>query len=874
MKDPNFIDNNTQSIWNNESQIKNKPNSNHSSSLDDLPQTISLNVTPAAVPLSTEEIRDLSESEEGAEWEEVDVLDEGTMQTGLPIQAVEVVIQSEGGKTKKRAVNVDPLQRTLRLESHKMHTVALLASFGIRNKWANDILLHARLLSMTPLPLQTAFSMIHRKTEPDSSRRSRLFLTACFKLTEWWHSRFQVIKDKGIRSQTFLEVEQQRKIYESRQVPLPPEINNETGEDDDDEPAWSDRLRTAKSLMKHALTRRGSADTSSILFTALCRALDIPARLVVSLQSVPWSSKHERISKYTREDIPSDPDVKDPNTIPSQSRAVKQLNERPKENKNKSSTIPQTFGMEVPPLEGWPPVVWTEVFSRPEGRWIPIDSTRYLVDKKRLFEPPPNCRINRMMYVVAFEEDGFIRDVTLRYARHFGAKTSKARASSRRGQSDWWERVVACLTRPYRLNRDDTEDAELQSLQHLEGMPTSVGGFKDHPLYALERHLRRDEVIHPLHEIGKFRGESVYPRTNVQRIRSAETWMREGKIIREGQQPLKRVVQRAHTINGKRALEIGRADGLSEPATQGLYAEWQTEIFVPEPVVNGTVPKNNFGNINLFAPNMLPNGAVHIPIQGIAKVARQLGIDHAPAVTGFEFRKGHANPIVNGIVVATENEELVVSAYWESEQAVQEAERVKRHERVVRRWTRLVQGLRVRKRLTEEYGSAEYAVSGAADSQSAPAPGGFLTEYDGIIEPFNLPKALRVHIDESATKPVASEELQSDDWSIGVPEASLDPHYKPDIAASNPNIIPKSLRERAGDYFRTKEEVPNRVSSPLPKRHSRLHHSVQSRKKRRKRPSQTSSHDSESFSESERSSKRARTRALSPPRRQLRPRKG
>ncbi|KAG8859034.1 hypothetical protein FRB91_008901 [Serendipita sp. 411] len=110
MKDPNFIDNNTQSIWNNESQIKNKPNSNHSPSLDDLPQTISLNVTRAAASLSTEEIKDLSESEEGAEWEEVDVLDEGTMQTGLPIQAVEVIIQSEGGKTKKRAVNLLFLQ--------------------------------------------------------------------------------------------------------------------------------------------------------------------------------------------------------------------------------------------------------------------------------------------------------------------------------------------------------------------------------------------------------------------------------------------------------------------------------------------------------------------------------------------------------------------------------------------------------------------------------------------------------------------------------------------------------------------------------------------------------------------------------------------
>ena len=38
----------------------------------------------------------------------------------------------------------------------------------------------------------------------------------------------------------------------------------------------------------YALVRSGSRDTSTQLFTALCRGLDISARLVISLQSVPW----------------------------------------------------------------------------------------------------------------------------------------------------------------------------------------------------------------------------------------------------------------------------------------------------------------------------------------------------------------------------------------------------------------------------------------------------------------------------------------------------------------------------------------------------------------------------------------------------------
>ena len=58
-------------------------------------------------------------------------------------------------------------------------------------------------------------------------------------------------------------------------------------------------IRGPKSLMKHALTQSGSRDVSAQLFTALCRALGIPARLVVSLQSVPWQSSVGKVKTTT-----------------------------------------------------------------------------------------------------------------------------------------------------------------------------------------------------------------------------------------------------------------------------------------------------------------------------------------------------------------------------------------------------------------------------------------------------------------------------------------------------------------------------------------------------------------------------------------------
>ena len=51
--------------------------------------------------------------------------------------------------------------------------------------------------------------------------------------------------------------------------------------------------------------------------------------------------------------------------------------------------------------------------------------------------------------------------------------------------------------------RDELEDAEFLRRAEQEGMPKNVVDFKGHPVYVLERHLRRNEVIHPKREVGK-----------------------------------------------------------------------------------------------------------------------------------------------------------------------------------------------------------------------------------------------------------------------------------------------------------------------------------------------------------------------------------
>jgi xeroderma pigmentosum group C-complementing protein len=75
--------------------------------------------------------------------------------------------------------------------------------------------------------------------------------------------------------------------------------------------------------------------------------------------------------------------------------------------------------------------------------------------------------------------------------------------------------------------------------------------------------------------------------------------------------------------------------------------------------------------------------------------------------TGFEFKNQRAIPVITGIVVAAEQKDLVMDAYEESAQAAEERERIKKEDKALKRWIKLMNGLRVRRRLQAEYGQSD-----------------------------------------------------------------------------------------------------------------------------------------------------------------------
>ena len=131
--------------------------------------------------------------------------------------------------------------------------------------------------------------MIHKSRVPEQPQRGRMFEAAITNLTEWWASTFfEVTFDGHIRNRTYDEVQTKLVarglLSQDKDLVMDLEALQDAFDDD------GEQIRSSKSLMKHALMQSGSRDTSAQLFTALCRGLGIPARLVVSLQSMPWQA--------------------------------------------------------------------------------------------------------------------------------------------------------------------------------------------------------------------------------------------------------------------------------------------------------------------------------------------------------------------------------------------------------------------------------------------------------------------------------------------------------------------------------------------------------------------------------------------------------
>ncbi|KAI9644338.1 hypothetical protein NHQ30_007695 [Ciborinia camelliae] len=431
------------------------------------------------------------------------------------------------------------------------------------------------------------------------------------------------------------------------------------------------------------------------------------------------------------------------------------------------------------------PHYWTEVLSPVTNTYTPIDplvlnilaTNSELLQKFETRGAKADKAKQVTAYIVGHSPDGTAKDVTIRYlkghmlpGRTKGNRipVEKVPIYNSRGkikryeQFDWFKTVMRGYVRGSkkcpRTEIDDHEEAtDLKAVQPKkkevkEGEET-LQSYKSSSEFVLERHLRREEAIldtakHVKMFTVKAKGdnpteEKVFLRKDVVNCKSLETWHKEGRAPLPGAIPRKRVPYRAATTNRRRELAEAELES-GEKMLQGLYSRDQTEWIIPPPIENGIIPKNNYGNMDVYVQSMVPVGAVHIPRRGTKRICTRLGIDYAEAVTGFEFGSRMAVPIITGVVVAEENLELVIEE-WEKE----EAERVRKEDEkktkaAISMWRKMLMGLRIIERMTEEYGSYDR------------------TELE-VVNPFNNKRSKGKQVDRDSNSEEHAIEMQQQD---------------------------------------------------------------------------------------------------------------
>ncbi|THV88707.1 Rad4-domain-containing protein [Aureobasidium pullulans] len=387
------------------------------------------------------------------------------------------------------------------------------------------------------------------------------------------------------------------------------------------------------------------------------------------------------------------------------------------------------------------PHYWTEVLSPVSNNYIPVDSIvlSTVASNQELLSTfePRGKRADQakqvICYVVAHNPDATAKDVTIRYLKKhqlpgrtkgFRMPVEKIPVLNKRGKViktedyDFFKRILSPFVRPQnkRTAADDVEEStDLKpfkpATEKAKVATESLQWYKQSAEFVLERHLRREEAILPDSEPvrtftsgkgDKEKSEPVYKRADVVNCKTVESWHKEGRQIKVGEQPFKMVPVRAVTLMRKREMEEAERE-TGEKLKQGLYGIDQTEWIIPPPIENGVIPKNAYNNIDVYVPSMVPKGAVHIPLRSTARICRKLNIDYAEACTGFEFGKQRAVPVITGVVVAVEHEDAVIDA-WEIEEAERKRkEDVKRQATNLHLWRKFLMGLRIVERIRTDY---------------------------------------------------------------------------------------------------------------------------------------------------------------------------
>ncbi|CAF1558897.1 unnamed protein product, partial [Adineta steineri] len=349
-----------------------------------------------------------------------------------------------------------------------------------------------------------------------------------------------------------------------------------------------------------------------------------------------------------------------------------------------------------------PRYYWIEIFlETTDNGYIPIDVYTSKINSIMDFEV--NIKFS-MLYVWAFDTDlssSYAKDVTKRYSQKWLTTPYRTAHIEHKTNGDpkWYQKLMKKYQPKDKTKSrySQHENKQIEDQLARQPIPQSKSELVGHPLYVLKSKLLKFEGIYPndTPPVGWLKEEPIYPRENIHILRSKQTWLKEARQVNKDEEPYK-------IVDG-RIKNMDRKMGVTTRPELELFGEWQTSDYVPPTAKDGIVPCNEYGNVDLFKPEMLPHGCVHINESNAARLCKKLQINYAEAITGFDAHGGGSHPVIEGIVICKEFEQTLRDALEEQKQITIEKEIKKKDERVYKNWRKLIRGLIIKQNLARKY---------------------------------------------------------------------------------------------------------------------------------------------------------------------------
>ncbi|CAK9441292.1 uncharacterized protein LODBEIA_P51610 [Lodderomyces beijingensis] len=445
-------------------------------------------------------------------------------------------------------------------------------------------------------------------------------------------------------------------------------------------PANSKPIANVADLNKVIKKFQHNRDTGAQIFTALLRSLGFEARLVYSIPLLGLRKPFKMQPKLRRK--------------------ITEVN------KDNDLLYPYFWTELVNPLDPSQLfVIETQCFWEDEKQLIRLQRYSYKggisnsssSSYTSQFFPSQNqfCQMS-MHYVVALTNNNLVLDVSSRYMQdvsyrwfnRLDLRTESGRVAL------LMQSVIRIANARKSYSQDD--NLELDALRYLAmhncTIPKTFSAMNRSPNFTTPSTLRYNEVIMkegvaPLQFV-KLDGkrEPVYFKNHLLIGKSEKQWKFLGRSIKpeEINKPIKLAKASPRTVYNKRIFVQNQ---MNDPELNDvkLYSFAQTCPYLRLKVSpQGALPRNEYGNVEIYRPNMVPEGAVWLKLSNVESIFRSSTkneevrqvIDYVPVVVGFSFKKGQAYPVKDGLIVR-KDDEVAAKKLWLSEK-IEEHQRMQR----------------------------------------------------------------------------------------------------------------------------------------------------------------------------------------------------